>query len=146
MLYAGQDEACAFVEVFGDPLDVRLLALRTLQQYCFAAVRVTRALRLVDLTGPGLRRLGANARLIVGDDYHYPQQWALALWRHPDMPDGLLYRARCDPSRQAVAVFDRASAAIRTKKMRRLTDDTNALGRLLDLYGFGLIDEVHANP
>ncbi len=142
VLYAGQDEACAFVEVFGDPLDVRLLVLRTLRQYCLAAVHVARPLRLVDLTGPGLRRLGADARLIGGTDYHYSQQWALALWRHPDGPDGLLYRPRHDPSRRAVAIFDRASTAIRTKPLRRLTDDTKALGRLLDLYGFGLIDEI----
>lgn len=139
MLYAGQDEAGAFVEVFGDPLDVRLLALRPLKQFCLSAVRAKRPLRLVDLTGPGLRRLGVDARLTGGDDYQCSQPWARALWGHPDAPDGLLYRARHDPSRQAVAIFDRAAAAIRTKKLCRLTDNPHTLARLLDLYGFGLI-------
>jgi len=111
VLYAGQDEACAFIEVFGDPLDVRILSLRILEQYCVAEVRAARPLRLVDLTGPGLRQLGADARLIGGTDYEYSQRWALGLWGHPDQPDGILYRARHDPSLRAVAVLDRAGAA-----------------------------------
>jgi len=35
----------------------------------------------------------------------------------------------------------RASAAIRTEKLRRLTNDARTLARLLDRYGFGLIIE-----
>lgn len=146
MLYAGQDEACAFIEVFGDPLDIRLLALETLKQYCLAGLRPTRRLRLVDLAGPALRRLGADARVTVGSDYAWSQQWALALWHHPDAPDGLLYRARHDPSRHAVAIFNRASTAIRTRRLRRLMDDAAALGRLLDLYGFGLTGQARGTP
>ncbi len=140
VLYAGQDEACAFVEVFGDPLDVRLLSLHVLEQYCLAEVRVTRPLRLVDLTGPGLRQLGADARLTGGADYAYSRRWALGLWGHPDRPDGILYRSRHDPSLLAVAVLDRAGPALRTTRRRALTEDRAALGALLDRYGFGLID------
>jgi RES domain-containing protein len=141
LLYAGQDEACAFVEVFGDPLDVRLLSIRSLKQYCLSTIRATRPLRLVDLAGPGLRRLGADARVTSGDDYRVSQAWAFALWGHPDVPDGLLYRARHDPSKHAIAIFDRATRVTRTKRARRLTDDVAALGGLLDRYGFGLVDD-----
>jgi len=140
VLYAGQDEACAFIEAFGDPLDIRILSYRVLAEYCLSSVRTARPLRLVDLTGPGLRQVGADARLTGGDDYAYSQVWAASLWRHPDQVDGLLYRARHDPSLQAAAVFDRARAVVRTTRLRCLGDDRAGLGRLLDRYGFGLVD------
>ncbi len=139
-LYAGQDDACAFIEVFGDPLDARLLSLRTLAQYCLSDVRVARPLRLVDLTGPGLRRLGADARLTGGVDYQASRDWALALWAHPDQPDGILYRSRHDPSLQAVGVLDRAGSALRMARRRGLAEDRAALAALLDRYDIGLID------
>jgi RES domain-containing protein len=140
VLYAGQDEACAFIEVFGDPLDVRILSLHVLTQYCFADARATRPLRLVDLTGAGLRQFGADVRLTGGDDYDYSRKWALGFWGHPDKPDGILYLSRHDPSLQAVAIFDRTGPVIRTKRRRCLGDDRTALGYLLDRYGFGLVD------
>jgi hypothetical protein len=140
VLYAGQDDACAFVEVFGDPLDPRILSLRTLEQYCLTDPRVTRPLRLVDLTGSGLRQIGADARLTGGADYEFSRRWALGLWAHPEEPDGILYRSRHDPSLHAVAMLDRVRGILRTTRRRRLVEDRAALARLLDRYDFGLID------
>ena len=140
VLYAGENDACAFIEVFGDPLDVRILSLRVLEQYCLTDIRATRPLRLVDLTGPGLRHLGADARITGGGDYEASRRWALGLWAHPDKPDGNLYRSRHDPSLQAVAVLDRAASTLRIRGRRRLANDRAVLAGLLDRYGFGLID------
>src|SRR5258708_34091755 len=77
------------------------LLVRTL-----ASVTVSRLMRLVDLTGPGLARLGATNELTAGG--HGPgQSWSPALWSHPSRPDGLLYRARHDPPWRSVAPFSR---------------------------------------
>jgi hypothetical protein len=34
------------------------------------------------------------------------------LWRHPDQPDGVLYRSRLDPDVKCVALYDRARSKI----------------------------------
>lgn len=140
VLYAAEDDAGAFVEVFGDPLDVRLLSRADLRHFCLAEVAATRRLSLVDLTGGGLSRLGADGRLAAGDDYGISQRWARALWAHPAAPDGLRYPARHDPSKTSVALFERAEPVVRVRRLRRLLDDEGRLGRILDRYGFALVD------
>jgi hypothetical protein len=61
-----------------------------------AKVNASRPLRFVDLTGEGLAWIGADSRLASGS-YDVSQRWALALYRHPSQPDGLLYRTRIEP-------------------------------------------------
>jgi len=115
-MYVGDSLACCFVETFGR-LDtpaattVRSVSEARLRDVCIAVIAPVRPLALVDLTGPGLRRIGADARLIAGD-YSASQRWGLAIWAHPTQPDGMLYPARHDPSLQSVALFDRARDAV----------------------------------
>lgn len=138
-LYAAEDAHGAFVETFGDPLDIRLVSRADLAKRCLARITATRGLRLVDLTGKGLRQIGADARLTSGDRA-LAQRWALALWQHPSKPDGIAYRVRHDPSKEAVAIFDRAKTVVKSQPMGRLTDDPAALAAILNHYGFGLVD------
>lgn len=80
-----------------------------LRERRFARIETDARLRLVNLTdGASLARLGAPARLSTGD-YALSRAASLALWNHPDLPDGLLYRALHAPERFAVAIFDRAA-------------------------------------
>jgi len=94
----------------------------------------------VDLTGPGLNRIGADNRLSTGD-YQTSQRWALAFHAHPEQPDGLLYRSRHDPERFCVAIFDRAAGVLTTTDLGSLADPANAalLADILNAYGLGLI-------
>lgn len=139
VLYAAEDALGAFVETFGDPLDVRLVSRADLVKRCVARITATRRLRLVDLTAKGLRQIGADARLTSGDRA-LGQRWALALCQHPSKPDGIAYRVRHDPSKEAVAIFDRAKTVVKSHPMGRLTDDRAALAEILNHYGFGLVD------
>lgn len=139
-LYAAEDDFCAFVEVFGDPLDARVVSRSDLRQHCLSRVTAHRLLHLVDLTAQGLSQLGADGRLTTGDDYGLSQRWARALWDHADQPDGLVYRARHDPSKASVAIFDRAKAALRLRRLRRILDDQIRLAQILDRYGFALVE------
>ncbi len=139
ILYAGEDDFCAFVEGFGDPLDTRVVSRSDLRERCLSKVTSNRPLHLVDLTAQGLSQLGADGRLTTGDDYSLSQRWARALWDHPYQPDGLVYRARHDPSKESVAIFDRARSALSLRRLSRILDDQARLAQILDHYGFALV-------
>jgi len=87
-----------------------LISERFLKKRCASKIRFAGRLKLVDLSGPGLAAIGADARICVGD-YRIAQRWSRALWRHPQQPDGILYLSRHNPAIMCAAVFDRAPIA-----------------------------------
>jgi len=111
-----------------------------LKNRALTEVATRRALRLVDLTGSGLARLGAGARISVGS-YGVSQEWSRGLWSHPENPDGIWYRARHDPTRISVALYDRAKNAVAIRSTIILAESRfeRPLARILDHYRFGLI-------
>jgi hypothetical protein len=127
VLYLGADPFCDFIETFGQ-------AMRRID------VRPGRGpFRLVDLTGEGLARIGADNRLnTTTSDRALPQRWALALWRHPQRPDGLLYRVRHDPARIGVALFDRVGDVLTVHHADNVLAKPDALSPILSTYGFAL--------
>jgi hypothetical protein len=143
-MYIGADIYCCFIETFGrldrGNVDFRIVDRASLEVRCISQITVTRPLRLVDLTGPGLRRLGADGRLCTGD-HAQARLWAVALWGHPDQPDGILYPARHDLSRKSVALFDRASSAVNAGTPQRLIDlPRHRLEAVLNRYDFALAE------
>lgn len=143
VLYVGADFEGAFVETFGRVVAdaPRLVSGRALGDRLLTPIEFDPPLRLVDLSGPGLGRLGADARLCAGD-YRAAQAWSRALWAHPDAPDGLLYRSRHDPSRLCAAIYERAAQRARVRLGVSLValDLRSHLAAVLDLYGLGLVD------
>lgn len=139
VLYAGGDAHCAFIETLGQTTGNVLVTAAALAERCLGEIQVRRPLRLVDLTGAGLAQLGADARLTTGA-HVVAQRWSLALWQHPTAVDGIIFRARHDPSRIAVAIYDRAVAAVTATPGLSLGDprQTRQLAAILDTYGFGL--------
>jgi hypothetical protein len=142
-MYMGSELACCFVETFGQ-LDtpagttVRSVSQAQLLAASLSEIVPLRPLALVDLIGPGLRRLDADARLFAGN-HAEAQQWGRAFWSHPQQPDGLLFPARHDPSLLSVALFDRAQAAVQAGIPQSLGALSLAvLGALLDRYDFSL--------
>lgn len=79
-----------------------------------------RALKLADLTGAALKRIGGHADLSGTDDYAVTQQWALAVHGNPEIFDGFIYMSRHLNTEKAVVLFDRASAKIRMRKATAL--------------------------
>lgn len=141
VLYVGADIHCVFIEIYGRVPGLRItLTYTAVASYHLARVEASVALRLVDLTGPGLAQIGADERLCSGD-YRIAQRWSRALWSHPERPDGILYRSRHDPSRLCVAIFDRAEASISSVRLGSLIEARHAdlLQELLDAYGFGIV-------
>ncbi len=141
VLYAGLSPACAFIETFGEPLDLPFVTQAQLAERRLTRIDVRAPLRLVDLRGSKMRQLGADARLFAGE--HAPAQlWSRAFFEHPDRPNGLLYRARHDAGEYAVALFERAARSIRPRPTRTtLASPANRVlvAGLLGKYGFGLL-------
>ena len=139
-LYFANDARGAFAETFLRVLGLRSVRAAELNVRGLARITASRPLQLVDLTGPGLNRIGADNRLSTGD-YQTSQRWALALHEHPERPDGLLYRSRHNPERFCVAIFDRAAHVLTAETLGSLADPANAalLADILDAYNLGLI-------
>ena len=121
VLYAAVTGEGAFIETFGRRPGMDVVSRRQLAVRSVALIDATRRLRLVDLTGPGLAHIGATGGLASGPR-PVAQLWSRALWEHPSRPDGLLFRARHDPSCLTVAIFSRAAHVIRAAPQGSLMD------------------------
>jgi hypothetical protein len=84
-------------------------------------------LRLANLTGAALKRLGLHAGLSGCDRYKRPQQWAAALHAHKDHVDGLLYMSRHCNTDHAVVLFERAACKVTTLPPVRLVNHPDYL-------------------
>jgi hypothetical protein len=140
-LYVGKDERCAFIETFGHATGVLFVEHLELAARGLARVTAKRPLRLANLAGKGLARLGADARLSAGESYDVARRWAQAIHDHPKRPDGIAYTARHDPSRVCAVLFDRISAELNVTALGSLSAPEHAalVATLLDTYGFGLV-------
>ena len=139
VLYAAETLDGAFIETFGRNPGLNTVSERQLSQRSLTRIEVTRPMRLVDLTGPGLARLGTTAAVLAGR-HDRAQVWSRALWSHPAEPDELLYRARHDPSCICVAIFDRAEHVVRSQILGGLVTPAHLapLGVTLRRYDFSM--------
>ena len=140
VLYMADDAHGAFIETFGRRTGINYVAYDELFQRRLTQITSSRPLRVVDLTGSGLAQLGADARLTTGE-HRAAQAWATVLRAHPQTPDGVLYRARHDPSRACMAVFDAIRPVLTARSLGALTDEAQLelLADIIATYGFGLI-------
>ncbi|MCA9878663.1 MAG: RES family NAD+ phosphorylase [Thermomicrobiales bacterium] len=144
-LYVGEDAYAAFIEAFGQGLVSSPLGVFASEAWlatrCLCVISATRPLRLVDLSsGSALKRLSAQADGRLADGaHHVSQQWAAALWAHPEQPDGLLYRARNAPDHRSMALFDRVEDVLAAPCSGNLLDDEAQLARILDRFNCALI-------
>ena len=140
VLYASFTPEGAFIETFGHATGVRLIEERELAMRALAKLHANKPLRLVDLTGKGLARVGADARLFAGE-HGVAQLWSRTLHDHPEKADGILYLARHDPRQPCAAIFDRARPVISATTQGSLIDASmvSLVQSLLDEYDFGLV-------
>jgi hypothetical protein len=107
------------------------------QTHGIAEVEILRDLRAADLTGHNLAKLGIDNRISTCDHVE-AQAWAAAIHAHPAGVDAILYHSRKDPSCVALAIFERAAAAVRGYAAGPLSKDPVLLLRVLRRYGHGL--------
>jgi hypothetical protein len=145
VLYAALDQHGAFIETFGRSTGNRTLSTPELAERHLARLSTRRPLKMVDLVASGsLAKIGADSRLFAGE-HSVAQGWSRAFYEYPHVAtDGILYPARHDPSRTALAIFDR-DPAINVLDSLSWHDGGSMrplLGVILDDYGFGLVENV----
>jgi hypothetical protein len=132
VLYLGADPECSFIETYGQRLR-RSLTDDELGQRTLSIISASRSIILVDLTGAGLAHIGADARLVTGE-HRISQLWSRSFFDHPSLPDGILYPARHDPSRRAIALFERPDLVLWATPL-----GFDVLGRVLATYRFAIL-------
>ncbi|MEN3281418.1 MAG: hypothetical protein V7607_2558 [Solirubrobacteraceae bacterium] len=73
-----------------------------------STIAPNRDLRLVQLFGFGLRRLGLERRHLIEtghEAYPYTARWALALYGHPEQPDGIVWMSRLYDEAHSLMLF-----------------------------------------
>jgi hypothetical protein len=113
-LYAASTLDCALMEtVFHDvPFAAGLKTLSKATHIAgqvYARLRLTRDLRLIDLSTIALRKMGVpRVHLIDTDASQYPdtRQWAIALHRQNPDAEGLLWTSRQDDTARALILFE----------------------------------------
>src|SRR5664279_4112782 len=148
VLYAARDVFGAFIETFGQQTGVRSVGVGDLKNRRLTEFYPASPLLLVDLVSPGcLARIGADSRLFAGSRA-VARRWSRAIYEHPDLPaHGILYPARHNHTRCAVAIFDR-DCMPRLEITRSVSwysdeeEQRSNLAAVLDLYGFSLVETL----
>lgn len=116
----------------------RLIAVGEIAGRSLAVLALSRAVRLVEMRGPGLQILGVDNSITTGS-YGPCGLWADALFAHPNEPDGIAYASRHDPDQVCVALFSRPDVAIEVASDSvPLSEMPGDIARVLRHYGKGL--------
>lgn len=138
ILYVGFDIQTTFIECFGRVHGAIGVAETDLRKRALIEITANRPLKLVDLWGNGLVKIGADARLSSGS-YLIARAWAKAIWEHPEQVDGIRYHSRHDDTRFCCGLFDRCLAYLTESNKGTLIDNyPTQLADILDHYGYGL--------
>lgn len=137
ILYLGQSLSAAFVETLLRNPRIPFIERSELEERSVAVLTNQHPLKLVDLRGGGLSQVGVDNRLTTGS-YEVAGRWALALWRHSDSPDGILYRSKHDPNHICAAIFDRGRCDFVVATTTPLMDVPHHWAPILGAHGKGI--------
>lgn len=148
VLYAGADPVVAYLETVrnavrpGGPR-IAVVDESHLRARATTTLQPRRALRLVDLVDHQAA-MHVPGEVMAGSPLHRgytdAQAWSRALHDHPDGIDGILYRARHDLSRRAVALFDRVGVeSLEVVETWRFDGDWGATLDLIESLGHVLV-------
>jgi RES domain len=139
ILYVGADVYASWIECYGRTHGSKGVSEIALRQRNLFAIDSQRALLFADVTGNGLVKIGADARLSSGS-YVVARQWAQAIYDHPQNVDGIRYRSRHDDDRYCYGIFDRCAADLRETNLGNLLDENpQLLAKILAQYDYGLL-------
>jgi RES domain len=139
ILYVGADPYASWIECYGRTHGAKGVSEIVLRQRNLFAIDTQRELVFADVTGNGLVKMGADARLSSGS-YVAARQWAQAIYDHPQVIDGIRYRSRHDDERYCYGIFDRCADELREKDLGNLIEaHPKLLAEILEFYDYGLL-------
>jgi RES domain len=134
VLYVASDLAGAVVETLARNPQRRMVAEADITSRAASLLRCRRDLRVVQLHGAGLQRLGLDNAISTGP-YAPCGAWSDALFAHPEAPDGLIFRSRHDPDRMCLVIFERPGIAFEAERPTLLIDRLAEVASILGAYG-----------
>ena len=141
VLYTGRTFETALLEVFGDQwVTLRITAREFLKEFDVCEIRLERRLKVVNLSGKQLNRLGTDANIFAAFAYDVTREWASFFMDHPDAPHGIRYPSRKNQRLHNFALFSapEAIAAVTITRRYPLLDYPH-LFRLLQSYKVALV-------
>lgn len=141
VLYVARQMEGAFAETFlRDIAPYRFVTTDELMRKLLSTITTDHGLKLVDLAGIGLARMGIDGRLATGS-YAISQSWSRTFQTHPQKPDGILYRARHYPKHLCAAIFETSRAKLKEWRHGTLWKHLgkNEMYALLAHYELGLL-------
>jgi hypothetical protein len=138
ILYVGADVYASWIECYGRTHGAKGVSESALRQRNLYAIDSQRELVFADVTGNGLVKMGADARLSSGS-YVVAREWAQAIYDHPQAVDGIRYRSRHDDERYCYGIFDRCGDELQEKDLGNLVESNPKLmAEILECYDYGL--------
>ncbi|MEY2831967.1 MAG: hypothetical protein RLZZ574_1225 [Cyanobacteriota bacterium] len=138
VLYLGKTIEAAFIETFGRNLGQRFVSRDMIKTRFLFAIESDRPLKLLQLYGAGLAKLGVDSELSSGREYRLPRLWCEAIYSHPQQVDGIYYMSRHDNTQLCCGLFDRGSYRLSENNLGNLLSyDRQKFFAILDRYGFG---------
>lgn len=107
MLYAAEEAATCFAEVFQDTRTID----RRRHDPCLVGFELGRPVRLLDLTGAWPTRAGASMAINSGPRPR-AQRWSQAIYAAYPAVEGLYYASSMNANRPAVALYERGAGAL----------------------------------
>lgn len=137
--YLSRSAIGAFAETFLRRARGQFIERADLHSHAITRVTLTRPVNLVQCFGAGLHRNGIDARISSSADYLEHRQFSRDCFKHEQLPDGLIYRARFDDDQFSIGLYDRASTSISSdSRPLRWLDSGSLLDEVLDLYEIGI--------
>lgn len=143
VIYLGSSVKVCFLEVIlRDRGDGRTRSFpiewAELEVWTCSELRIDTMLRLVDLRGDGLVRMGVPTDVARASVQSLGRAWSRAFWSHHAAPDGIIYESRLNGEIN-IALFDRALTKVSTIATPRLVECRSELAGIITDFDLAMI-------
>lgn len=133
VLYVAEQFEGAFVETVLRNPELGLVSEKYIAMRAVSELLCSCELKLVDLRGRGLSRVGATNAISTGP-YEPCWAWSDYLWSHRDRPDGIAYTSRHNPRQICYAIFGRPHCTFTAGPPTPLTNALPTINSFLRRY------------
>jgi hypothetical protein len=109
-----------------------------LENWTCAELRVDETLRLVDLRGDHLVRMGVPTDVARARSQELGRLWSRAFWSHDEKPDGIAYDSRLNGETN-IAIYDRALAKFSAFATPKLVACRSELARIIVDFDLAIV-------
>ena len=109
-----------------------------LENWTCAELRVEETLRVVDLRGDHLVRMGVPTDVARARSQELGRLWSRAFWSHDEKPDGIVYDSRLNGETN-IAIYDRALAKFSAVATTKLVACRSELARIIVDFDLAIV-------